>query len=568
MKRGTNKVTFLMLLSLSLLMIGCTNAFKDVQIVVNSDVFKYTSLIDVSGSSGASLDDADVSLNGRDVNRIFNMNGYRDFKIKGGILTFAVDPNRPPLDNDPVEFNVTIKKAGYSTVNIPVVIRRQDSSSLRYVVMVDHNHPPEGVETKVIRLNLTDGKVSMDTTIYVGPGTCTCTTAKATLGMKSGTQFKDIGGNIINHAPFVEMTTLTVDASSNEALKAFPGGNLTQDKVKLEDGGYGAGTLLPAGLIELTMMAAGKEVKGFASQIQVSIQLNPNYINPITHQVVKIGDQLKIFSYSTDNGHFQYETTAAVFNQGGHLAVSFPTTHLSWFMAGDFVAACNGPDNAKLSFKLKADWLKKGISTPVTLKAYSTKNGGLNTNLMIATTTNTVRNGDELTFSITPGMPIIIRAYDVFGAVMYQGSFNDPCSIAGESGLRNNAPEIQLKATSGTSNVKTTMQLYVRCPNKGKAIYVLPTFYLYFKINGASDQQYHLLGKVVNGLISSTLLNVNNRYDFKAVWGNTVKVVHDKSVLVDNTATVGDNPTVGELIGTKAGATNLEILKENCAVLL
>jgi len=46
------------------------------------------------------------------------------------------------------------------------------------------------------------------------------------------------------------------------------------------------------------------------------------------------------------------------------------------------------------------------------------------------------------------------------------------------------------------------------------------------------------------------------------VWGSYVKLASNKTVSVDNSATVGDG--TNEIIGTMAGATNLEMLKEVC----
>ena len=177
------------LLFISLIMIKCTDALKNVDITVNSDIFKYTALVDVSSSSGESLDDATVTLSGADVSRIYNMDGYQTFKINGGVLSFAVDPNNPPTANSPIQFNVIIKKSGYSTINIPVIITPKDSSSLQYVVMVNNSTPPEGVTSQNNTVNVVGGKVDNDTTIYINSETATTNDVSVTL--KAGTEFKD-----------------------------------------------------------------------------------------------------------------------------------------------------------------------------------------------------------------------------------------------------------------------------------------------------------------------------------------------------------------------------------------
>jgi len=550
MKRNTLlRIGLAVLLFVSLIMIKCTDALKDVQVTVNSDIFKYTSLIDVASSSGASMDDATVTISGTDASKIFNMDGYQDFKINGGILTFAVDPNSSPSDNAPIEFSVTIKKSGYSTVNIPIVITKSDSSTLQYVTMVDNSNPPEGVTSTNNTINVENGTVGGDTTIVVGTGTVE--EGATTIDLKAGTQFKDASGKVLGTATDVKTTTLTVDASSNEALAVFPGGSLAQNSVKTSGGSSAAGTLFPAGLTEVTMTANGTEVKGFTTPVQINLTLDDNYINPSTNAVVKEGDNLQVYSYSTDNGYWQYENTGTVVKKDGHLAVSIATSHLTWFMAGQFSSACG----SNLSLKVKADWLVNGITSPVTFKVYSTTNGST-ADKVIASATITAKNGDTATLRNTPNIPIVVKAFDAVGNQIYSQTISNPCGAG--------VQEAALTKSDAMNNAKTTMQLYVRCPNNTKPINVLPTFYLYFKIAGTADSNYKLIGKVVNGYISTTLLDVTKRFDFKAVWGSTVKVVKDKSVSADNTATVGDNQGAGELIGTKAGATNLEILKEKC----
>ena len=52
------------------------------------------------------------------------------------------------------------------------------------------------------------------------------------------------------------------------------------------------------------------------------------------------------------------------------------------------------------------------------------------------------------------------------------------------------------------------------------------------------------------------------KYDFRAIYNGKTKVVNGKTVQKDNSGTIGINP--GDIIGEKAGATNLAILVEEC----
>src|SRR5690606_41657879 len=90
---------------------------------------------------------------------------------------------------------------------------------------------------------------------------------------------------------------------------------------------------------------------------------------------------------------------------------------------------------------------------------------------------------------------------------------------------------------------------------------LLPTFQMFYREVGTTEYKY--LGSVSNGFLRTTLLKTDGtQYDFKAIWNERVKVVGGHSISEDNTATVGIGP--GDIIGSKAGSTNLAILTEEC----
>lgn len=540
-----------LILSGGVLWFGCTNALKNVDVTVNSDIFKYTTLINVTSSSGKSLDDATVTISGSDASKIYNLEGYQTYSVAGGFISLAVDPNQPPINGDPIEFNVTVTKSGYLPINIPVTITPSDSSTLLNATMIDISNPPAGVTSDSSSLALTGGNLDTDTTIGFASGTGGASN-NITIGLDAGTQFKNAAGTVIGNGTNLDINVLNVDASNNDALTVFPGGALSQGNIH-NSNGVASGALLPAGLVQVTMTLNGQEIKGFSTPIQIKIPIDPNFVNPATDAKVQPGDNLAIYSYSIENGFWQYENVGPVVSQNGNLFVTVTTLHLTWFMVGSYESACG----SSISLKLNADWLTNDIESPISFKVYSTTNGGTLPDKIIASSMITAQNGDTVTFNNIPNIAVIIKAYDIAGNVISTSSISSPCG-AGIQG-------ITLAKSPLADNPKTTMQLYVRCPNDSKPITVLPTFYLYFKITGSPDKDYVLLGKVVKGYISTNLLDVTKMYDFKAVWGSNVKVVNDKSVSADNTATVGDNQSAGELIGSKAGATNLEMLKENCS---
>ena len=60
---------------------SCTNPMKDLDIKVQTNVFKYTAVVEVKSSAGLSLDNATVTLRGKDADKIYNAEGKSSLKL-------------------------------------------------------------------------------------------------------------------------------------------------------------------------------------------------------------------------------------------------------------------------------------------------------------------------------------------------------------------------------------------------------------------------------------------------------------------------------------------------------
>lgn len=535
---------FLLLLTATFAFNGCGNPFKDIDIRVDTNVFKYTTMIEVASSSGQSLDNATVTLQGPDAAKIYNTDGKRQFKISGGLLLLALDPKVQPTPGQPVNFSVNITADNYLPISVPVTITTDKTSSMQRAVMINTSRLPQGLNVKTSNVALSpSGATTQPVTLTTATGSGV--TETVSIALPAGTQFKDASGNVVS-AGSLSVSTIVGNTSSNEVLGLFPGGSLTLPEVVTSGGAKAAGTLLPAALTEISMNAGGTPVKTFSQPIDITMQLDQNYFNPKTNAVIKAGDQLDVYSYSADNGVWTYENTGTVITASGKLALKVATTHLTWFTAASMIPLCSN----SYSIKFSASWLAAGVTHPVTYKVFSSADQKLLTQGVV-----TVADGTETAVGSLPTSAVSISFYDVEGNILATQNLANPCS----------APALQtinLNASPLANNPKVTMQLYVRCPGNTQPVTLLPTFYLYYKETGTQDP-FKIIGTVSKGYITTTLLSTSKTYDFKAVWGTYVKYAGAKTVTVDNTATVGDGPN--ELIGTRAGATNLEILKEVCA---
>ncbi|WP_018626098.1 hypothetical protein [Niabella aurantiaca] len=543
-----NRISFILLMFLAAvgMIVACTNPFKDLEISVNSNVFKNVVNLEVSSSAGTSLDNATISISGPDAGKIYNAEGKKVFKVTGGFLFLAVDPNVVISEQAPLNVNVAISAANHLGVQIPVKITGSEKIAMRKVVLLNTTASSTEMAIKNTSVALaSDGTPAADVTVNIPPSSGS--SESATIMIPAGTQFRDANNNVVSGTD-LKVSMIVPQTGSENLAAVFPGGTgLTQPAIQTASG-TSAGTLLPGGMSEVSFTLNGTSITNFSKPIDLDIILDPDFINPGTGQKVKAGDKLGIFSFSSNDPVWKQEQEATVQSSGGKLTVNFSSSHATWFLAGSFIEGCDND----LKIKLTADWLGNGITHPVTVKVYSAVDD--HADKLLVQKNITASDGSELSFDNLPKAPVIIKTFDVDENQLSATTVADPCN----GGLQT----ISMAASPVAGNPKTTMQLYVRCPNQAQRVNVLPTFYLYYKVHGQTG--YKLLGIVTNGYISTTLLDPGKKYDFRAVWGATVKDVNNVTVKADNTATVGDNPAAGEILGTKVGATNLEMLREKC----
>lgn len=526
---------------------SCTNPFKDLDIRVDTNVFKYTTVVEVAATSGVIPETATVTLGGQDAAHIYNSNGKKTFSVTGGMILLALDPKIIPADGAPIAFTVTIDAPNFFPVSIPVRISKEETSVHLKATMLNKSNMPEGLKSQTNTVALAaNGATTTPVTITTTANAAVTETVK--MEVPAGTQFKDANGNTIT-AGSLSVSTIVANTSSNDVLSIFPGGSLTLPEVKGAGGQSSAGVFLPAALTEISMSAGNTPVSTFTQPVAITLQLDQDYINPQTKQVIKAGDQLQAYSYSHDAGIWQHEGEGTVVLENGRLVLKTQTTHLSFFAAGYLQSICS----QLLNLSFKAAWLSNGITHPVSYKVFAIENG--NRGKQLAQGSYTVTDGTEGSIKNLPSTGAIIVFYDIEGNELAASTVNNPCEALGKL-------LITLANSPISNNPKVTMQLYVRCPNQAQRITLLPTFYLYYKKTGEAQSAFKLIGTVTQGYISTSLLNTTTNYDFKAVWGSYVKYANGQQLKVDNAAIVGD--AANELIGTKDGANNLRMLTEVC----
>lgn len=520
---------------------SCENPLKDVNILVSSEILKYTTILQVSDTEGDPLSDLTVTVKGRDAAYIYNLEGRKQFNLNGGLLGLGIHPEHEPTPGSPIVFQLELSGAGYLTQVIPVRINAQQFSSVNAISMMDLSAAPAGVTVYTPTVALSNGTLTEPVTINTPLSNASEQSVQITL--PAGTQFLDESGNVLTGNELTA-TIINSDTDKPDALKIFPGGSLATDNI-IPAGSSSAtsGVFNPAALTSVEFFLNGIPIKHFSQPIQITQQLDPNFHNVTTNASVAAGDQLAVFSYSTGEAQWQYQQEATIVAEGGNLLSTFSTDHLSWFLSGNFLQACAQP----ATVQLEASWFDSGVSYPLTFEAIVAGKVAASFVLSVSTDNRSAQ------FNYLPTQGVTIRVRDDRGALLGEQTLNTTCG---------STTSISLSDPDTVTDPTVTLQLYVRCPGQSELITVLPTFYLYYREAGSSDN-FTLLGVVTNGFLSTQLLTTETAaYDFKAVWGSEVKMVNNKTVQADNSGTVGIQP--GDIIGEKAGATNLSILTEKC----
>ncbi len=519
---------------------SCESPLKDFNLQISTEVINHYTTLRIVDSNNASVANATVSLVSGDINDIYNLEGRKDFKIAGDLVAFGVDPARTPTAAEPIRFRVQISAPGYTTQVVPVNIT-DVSNGIETIVLTQPSSQPDGSQAVVENVELgTNGAILEATTVSV-PSAIAGTAGDVELAIPAGTQFLDENGSIITGSS-VRVSIVSIDANHEDAVTLLPGGDLVADEVVLEDGSTSAGAFASAGVADIKMMVNGVAVRNFSQPITVTMPLSTDYVSPITNQAITSGHILQIFSNSDFDNTWRHETNvAAEGSEATGYEVSFSIDHLTFFMAGAFGEAC---ESARM-ITFSGDWMANGSTYPIVVETWW---GG-----RVLTTMDYSISSASPSISIfdvpAVGTSIVIKSAN--GNILEQ----EPLGACGA------VTNIRLPNPGDATGTVSTLQLYVRCPDKVDPITLLPTFQMFYRVAGTGEYKY--LGAVNNGFLRTTLLRTDGTlYDFRAVWKGRVKTVQRKAIMADNTATVGIAP--GDIIGEKAGATNLAILTEEC----
>ncbi len=465
---------------------------------IEPQLMEYSAMIDIfdvaDSTAPANLMISIASNNAEDV---YEASGIRDLTTMDGRIEIGLHPRANPLPNDPVNVRLHITADGYIDVFHNIQFNESTPRQVVPIPMVNRQNPPSGVQFKTENATLQGDSLATPYTATVNPG------GGSTVGMQidlpTGLSFIDRSGNPISGGN-LEMQIGQFDPSSEAALTAFPGG-FGPDSITLEDGSIGSGNFVTAGFTSLDFSVGGTEVKSFNKPITVTMELASGALNPETGAAMAAGDSIPIWSYDENEGIWTYETTGIVSQGSNGLEVQYQTTHLSSWNLDHYEEGCY---SANITTNIQG--LNAGESEVFDLKMYIA-----GTKQLISSTygskTLTLLSGSNIRMSGgVPSFNVDIKAYKA-----------NTTDLVGE--LTN----VSLCSGSHTLNINLiqpvvfTLEVDGYCQDNPNTV-IRPSFFIFYKKTGSSGRP-QILGFVNKGSFTTTLLELNETYDFTVYYG-------------------------------------------------
>lgn len=313
------------------------NPFDDLELTVNTDIYKAPLLIKFVNANPASTtipSGLTVTISGAGKDFVLSDAGKKEYVPIDNILSLVLNKTVSPSASAPIEFTVSVSGSGYVSTSKTFVITDTELASFYEIPVTKASEPPVGVATTVEPVNLTVGEK------VVVPATADKPEV-AEVTLLPGTQVRDASGAIIN-TNNVSVQVVQYSTETTTSLQSFPGG-FGAENVIMNNGTTTDGDFVTGGFVAIDMEADGKAVKSFSKPIQVSVGISTDLTSPETGEKVKEGDTIPTWSYDSSTGQWKEEGVATVVKgSDGKLTATFQASHLSyWNLDWYFSGSCS-----------------------------------------------------------------------------------------------------------------------------------------------------------------------------------------------------------------------------------
>lgn len=540
MSKLPNITLFMRLSGVLILIFGALNAcqkinpFEDLELTVNTDIYKAPVLIefvDANPEVKGLPQNLKVTISGPGKDLVLNDAGKKNYTPSGNVLSLVLNKNVAPTTKAPIEFTVAVSGDGYvSTSKTIIITDPKDALNFR-VPLTNIDTPPVGAATEKATVDLSKGKSVEVPSTPDKPET-------ASITITPGTEVKDASGAIINSNE-VAVTVVQYTTETQESIESFPGG-FAAENVAMNSGSSVDGSFITGGFVAVEMEAAGKDVKSFSKPIEVTVGLNPDLKNPNTGELLKEGDSIPTWSYDSDTGAWKEEGVAKVIrNNRGELVAQFEAPHLSYWNLDWFYSSCRSWE--PLTFNVSSNVTGHANSYDFYAKVYCISEAGVK-NYVKTMYDFDVMNGNSSNGLYNANPPanfkLQVEVYSRQGdAFLGATSQFDPCSVS--------SVPITLNVTNLPSYLNVEVDFTAKCTNKKLNIKPSTWLYLMSLDSYTWNYSYAVSGKANFNITEGKTYYFFTYYDNKTYEGN-VTFNKTSSVITANgkgiTGTTSYNP--------------------------
>jgi hypothetical protein len=537
--------------------------------IINPSVIKFkvkVRLVDVLNATTVPAG-AVIRISGTDSAKIFDISGSKTITIDPqGNATVGVDPNYKFTGTNVLKFNIDATASGYDPVSTPIMIdSTMKEQSVTLSMLNTANLPPE-IVSQPVNISIGTGGTTTSpisiSTPTTGGGSTGSTGSTTAINIPTGTQFRDVNGNIITG------TTLTgsvkqFDFSQGAAsvLASIPGGGSVQNNIVSSDPTKKSVVFTPASMVSIDLFLDGKKITGYSNPITVGTTF-PAAFNIATGKQIAAGDELDIYMYTIESKAWSFEKTAQVSLVNGGTTVSASFNHNSYFLFNypSTTIPCQSTSNIKFTI----NDINKNLdvnSSDLYIMDIIDVNAAAGTKPLYSQYVN-AHDGDVISlpsYYLPTGKNIKILLYDMdydHWDVTDSKRWISATDIA-TSNTNTKWTDVKLINEITTSDYcgksftlnmtiskPTTlwsMKALAKCPTGTTTFTAIEGQSLFYKYQGSLDA-YRLLGVVKNGTFTTRKGEVGKAYSLQGFFGN--KVGNKDNVILLDQNTILNYPIV------------------------
>lgn len=508
---------------------ACKKPTEDINLLVNTSTLSkaptLVQFVNANAASGTALpSNFTIKITGTDAKLVQVDGGGTNFTVTNGILPLSLTKQANPSPGNPVTYTIYAEVPGFLPVAKTITVTG-NSSSAPVIPLVEYAKPAQGTATVTKQTELNAG-VTTATTVATTTTNAT-TTENSVISIPAGTQMLDAGGAAINSAQ-LNVNAVYFSTGNKASLNAFPGGFNVTNAVGPNGQAISSGTtFVTAGMLSINVNAGSTAVKAFSKPVTLTMEINDKLVNPQTHQLVKVGDVIPVWSLNEQTGQWKYESTTTISrNNSGKLSVSFPITHLSGWSANWYGATCPSPLTVKVhtAQELNGDFLLS-LTTA-------------NEQEVSSTSVTQLKEGFSTVLNDCPADAgdLKIVVYSRNGSTLTKLGETASFSPCGQGSV-----DVTLNTQPAVDYIKTTIHMTAKCSTQQIVAYPSAWLTLRDATTGENTNVY-----MSDGIASANLIN-GHSYGITTTYSN--RTYNSASFKLDKAAGIAI-PAVNNLSGT------------------